>query len=60
MGNWKREKIGDRGAETRRFRSDYLFMFLLLMRHLLFGIDISSCAGSLYLRSQIIYAVMPG
>ena len=34
--------------------------FILLMKHLLFGIDVSSCVGSLCLRSQTISVVMPG
>ncbi len=38
----KREKIGDRGADTHRFRFDYLFSFLVLLEHLFLRIDISS------------------
>jgi uncharacterized membrane protein len=41
-GARKRYKIGDRELDTRRFRFDYLFIFLALLEHLFFRIDVSS------------------
>jgi uncharacterized membrane protein len=40
-GARKRYKIGDSVAETRRFRFDYLFIFLVLLEYLFFRIELS-------------------
>jgi len=41
-GARKRYKIGDSVADSRRFRFDYLFIFLVLLELLFFWIDVSS------------------
>ena len=38
----EKEKIGDRGAKTRRFRLSYSFIFLVLLVHLFQRLDVSS------------------
>ena len=42
LSSQHREEIGDRGLETRRFRYDYSFIFLLLIPFLCSRLDISS------------------
>jgi len=46
VGNWKREKIGDRGAESLRFRYDYLCIFLISLEYRAFASTSPACAGS--------------
>src|SRR5690348_8653656 len=41
-GNWKRYKIGDSVVVARRFRFDYLYIFIVFLEHLFFPIDVSS------------------
>jgi hypothetical protein len=47
QGNWKRYKIGDSVVVARRFRFDYLYITLVIIELLFYGLESAPGAGSL-------------